>query len=145
MRSLPRDGVFRLVRCEPIAQAIASPGRRFCGVSGAFRLWPPSRRVNAGGHFQDGNGRVGRLILLKECLKYDMTPFVITEGMKRYYYLGLQEWQGGRHMRLMETCRAGQDALICCLRHFGHTKLAEKAEAEQKMSETLSSHHETRS
>ena len=85
--------------------------------------------------FQDGNGRVGRLILLKECLKYNITPFVIAENFKQFYYLGLQDWRQGRHARLMDTCRTGQDVFILGLRQFGHTKLAEKAEAEQKASE----------
>ena len=85
--------------------------------------------------FQDGNGRVGRLILLKECLKHGITPFVIADGVKRFYYLGLQEWQQGRRTRLLETCRSGQDAFICSLRQFGHAQLAKKADAEQKASE----------
>lgn len=85
--------------------------------------------------FQDGNGRVGRLILLKECLKYGITPFVIAENFKQFYYLGLQDWRRGSHERLMDTCRTGQDMFIRALRQFGHLKLAEKAEIEQKTSE----------
>lgn len=80
--------------------------------------------------FQDGNGRVGRLILLKECLKYDHTPFVIAENLRHFYYLGLSDWRKGRRARLIDTCRTGQDIFILELRHFGHTKLAEKAEAD---------------
>jgi Fic family protein len=86
--------------------------------------------------FQDGNGRVGRLILLKECLKHGITPFVIAENFKQFYYLGLQDWRSGRHARLMDTCRTGQDVFILGLRQFGHVKLAEKAVAEQKKSES---------
>ena len=86
--------------------------------------------------FQDGNGRVGRLILLKECLKHGITPFVIAENFKQFYYLGLQDWRRGRHARLMDTCRTGQDVFILGLRQFGHVKLAEKAVAEQKKSES---------
>ena len=85
--------------------------------------------------FQDGNGRVGRLILLKECLKYGITPFVIAENFKQFYYLGLKEWRQGRRARLMDTCRTGQDVFILGLRQFGHLKLAEKAEAEQAAAE----------
>ena len=81
--------------------------------------------------FQDGNGRVGRLILLKECLKYGITPFVIAENFKQFYYLGLQDWRRGHRTRLMDTCRTGQDVFILGLRQFGHVKLAEKAAAEQ--------------
>ena len=89
--------------------------------------------------FQDGNGRVGRLLLLKECLKYNITPFVIAENFKQFYYLGLQDWRQGSHARLMDTCRTGQDVFILGLRQFGYVKLAEKAEAEQKESERRSS------
>ena len=85
--------------------------------------------------FQDGNGRVGRLMLLKECLKHRITPFVIAENFKQFYYLGLQDWRQGRRARLTDVCRTGQDVFILGLRQFGHVKLAEKAAAEQKMSE----------
>ena len=80
--------------------------------------------------FQDGNGRVGRLILLKECLKNGYTPFVISENIKQFYYLGLQDWRFGRRARLLDTCRTGQDVFALGLRQFGHTKLAAKAEKE---------------
>ena len=87
--------------------------------------------------FQDGNGRVGRLILLKECLKHGITPFVIAEDFKQFYYLGLRDWRRGDRLRLLDTCRTGQDVFILALRQFGHAKLAEKAEAEQKASEQV--------
>ena len=80
--------------------------------------------------FQDGNGRVGRLILLKECLKHNITPFVIEENFKQFYYLGLSDWRHGNRLRLMDTCRTGQDVFVLGLRQFGHTKLAEKAAAD---------------
>ncbi len=85
--------------------------------------------------FQDGNGRVGRLILLKECLKHGITPFVIAENVKQFYYLGLSDWRRGRHERLLDTCRTEQDAFILGLRQFGHGKLAEKEKAKQSESE----------
>lgn len=58
--------------------------------------------------FQDGNGRVGRLILFKECLRLNLVPFIIDEDLKLFYYRGLREWprQPGY---LLDTCRAGQD------------------------------------
>ena len=58
--------------------------------------------------FQDGNGRVGRLILFKECLRLGITPFIIDEKLKMFYYRGLKEWtkQPGY---LIDTCLAGQD------------------------------------
>ena len=85
--------------------------------------------------FQDGNGRIGRLILLKECLKHGITPFIITDGMRRFYYLGLQEWRKESRLRLVETCRTGQEVFIDALRKTGYAKLAEKALAEQAKSE----------
>ena len=66
--------------------------------------------------FQDGNGRVGRLILLKECLKHGHTPFVIAENLKQFYYLGLSDWRSGNRLRLLDTCRTGQDVFILGLR-----------------------------
>ena len=80
--------------------------------------------------FQDGNGRVGRLILLKECLKYGITPFVIADNFKQFYYLGLSDWRRGSRLRLLDTCRTGQDIFILALRQFGHARLAEKAAAD---------------
>ena len=80
--------------------------------------------------FQDGNGRVGRLILLKECLKYGHTPFVIAENLRQFYYLGLADWRKNRRARLIDTCRTGQDVFVLALKRFGHTALAEKAEKE---------------
>ena len=83
--------------------------------------------------FQDGNGRVGRLILLKECLKHGITPFIISDDMRKFYYLGLEEWRQGSRLRLLDTCRTGQDIFILGLQKFGYAKLAEKAEAEQAL------------
>ena len=59
--------------------------------------------------FQDGNGRVGRLLMLKECLKNGIMPFVIAEGLRKFYYLGLDEWRQNRRARLMDVCLTGQD------------------------------------
>ncbi len=58
--------------------------------------------------FQDGNGRVGRLIALKECLRFSITPFIIEDRKKAFYYRGLAEWERERGF-LLETCRDGQD------------------------------------
>ena len=78
--------------------------------------------------FQDGNGRVGRLIMLKECLKHGHVPFVIAENLKQFYYMGLEDWRHGRHERLLDTCRTGQDVFVLGLRQFGHAKIAAAAE-----------------
>ena len=58
--------------------------------------------------FQDGNGRVGRLIMFKECLRYGIVPFIITDELKMFYYRGLSEWN---HIRgyLLDTCLTAQD------------------------------------
>lgn len=67
--------------------------------------------------FQDGNGRVGRLILFKECLKYNITPFIIDEELKFFYYRGLAEWENERGY-LTETCFAAQDKFKKYLDYF---------------------------
>jgi len=58
--------------------------------------------------FQDGNGRVGRLIALKECLRFNVVPFVIEDSKKNYYYRGLSEWRNEKGW-LIDTCLDGQD------------------------------------
>ncbi len=58
--------------------------------------------------FQDGNGRVGRLIALKECLRYGLIPFIIEDNKKMYYYRGLSEWEREKGY-LTDTCLDGQD------------------------------------
>ncbi|MBQ3348746.1 Fic family protein [Candidatus Saccharibacteria bacterium] len=67
--------------------------------------------------FQDGNGRVGRLILFKECLRLDIIPFIIDEDLKMFYYRGLKEWDKEPGY-LVETCRAGQDKFMRQLEYF---------------------------
>jgi len=58
--------------------------------------------------FQDGNGRVGRLIMFKECLKYNIAPFIINNEHKSFYYRGLQEYERIKEY-LLDTCRSAQD------------------------------------
>ncbi len=67
--------------------------------------------------FQDGNGRVGRLIMFKECLKNNIVPFIITEELKMYYYRGLKNWKSERGY-LRDTCLTGQDAMKLWLEKF---------------------------
>ena len=67
--------------------------------------------------FQDGNGRVGRLLLFKECLRNDIVPFIITDDMKMFYYRGLQNWQTDRGY-LCDTCLAAQDRFKKVLDYF---------------------------
>ncbi len=61
--------------------------------------------------FQDGNGRVGRLIALKECLHHNIIPFIIEDNKKGFYYRGLSEWRNEKGW-LTDTCLDGQDAFI---------------------------------
>lgn len=67
--------------------------------------------------FQDGNGRVGRLILFKECLTHNITPFIIDEELKLFYYRGLREW-GNERGYLIDTCLAAQDKFKKYLDYF---------------------------
>ena len=67
--------------------------------------------------FQDGNGRVGRLLLFKECLRFNMTPFIIDEELKLFYYRGLQKWKKEPGY-LMDTCLAAQDKFKKYLEYF---------------------------
>ena len=67
--------------------------------------------------FQDGNGRVGRLVMFKECLKHNIVPFIITEELKMFYNRGIKEWKNERGY-LRETCLIGQDAMKVSLDYF---------------------------
>lgn len=67
--------------------------------------------------FQDGNGRIGRLILFKECLKHNIVPFIITDDLKMFYYRGLSEWKSERGY-LRDTCRTAQDEMKQYLDYF---------------------------
>ena len=67
--------------------------------------------------FQDGNGRVGRLILFKECLQFNIPPFIITEELKMFYYRGLHEWKNETGY-LMDTCRTAQDHFRAVMDYF---------------------------
>ena len=58
--------------------------------------------------FQDGNGRVGRLISLKECLRHNIVPFIIEDAKKAFYYRGLSEWKNEKGW-FTDTCLDGQD------------------------------------
>lgn len=59
--------------------------------------------------FQDGNGRVGRLVVLKECLRHNLIPFIIEDSKKNYYYRGLNEWRNEKGW-LIDTCLDSQDS-----------------------------------
>lgn len=61
--------------------------------------------------FQDGNGRVGRLVALKECLRHNVIPFIIEDEKKNFYYRGLSEWRNEKGW-LTDTCLYGQDTFV---------------------------------
>ena len=67
--------------------------------------------------FQDGNGRIGRLIIFKECLAHHIVPFIITEELKMYYYRGLDRWEEVRGY-LLDTCLTAQDRYRAILDYF---------------------------
>jgi Fic family protein len=67
--------------------------------------------------FQDGNGRIGRLIMFKECLNRDIVPFIIDEDLKMYYYRGLREWKSEKGY-LIDTCLTAQDKFKQYLDYF---------------------------
>ena len=67
--------------------------------------------------FQDGNGRVGRLIMFKECLKYNIVPFIIEDDLKMFYYRGLKEWNIEKGY-LTDTCLTAQDRYKAYLKYF---------------------------
>ena len=65
----------------------------------------------------DGNGRVGRLIMFKECLKYNIAPFIIEDNLKMFYYRGLKEWNNEKGY-LTDTCLTAQDRYKAYLDYF---------------------------
>lgn len=67
--------------------------------------------------FQDGNGRVGRLVMFKECLRSGIVPFIITDELKLFYYRGLREW-GHINGYLTDTCLTAQDYYKAVLDYF---------------------------
>lgn len=67
--------------------------------------------------FQDGNGRVGRLVMFKECLRSAVVPFIITDELKMFYYRGLREW-GHLDGYLTDTCLTAQDHFKAVLDYF---------------------------
>ena len=66
---------------------------------------------------QDGNGRVGRLVMFKECLRSGVVPFIITDELKMFYYRGLREW-GHINGYLTDTCLSAQDNYKAILDYF---------------------------
>lgn len=67
--------------------------------------------------FQDGNGRVGRLVMFKECLRNNIVPFIIDDNLKIFYYRGLAQWMNERGF-LLDTCLTAQDKFKTYLNYF---------------------------
>ncbi|MDR3217660.1 MAG: Fic family protein [Dysgonamonadaceae bacterium] len=67
--------------------------------------------------FQDGNGRAGRLVMFRECLKNNVIPFIIDERYKQFYYLGLKEFASVRGY-LLDTCLSAQDTYTAWVKYF---------------------------
>ena len=67
--------------------------------------------------FQDGNGRIGRLIMFKECLKYNIVPFIVDDNLKMFYYRGLKEWDNEKGY-LTDTCLSAQGKYKAYLDYF---------------------------
>lgn len=68
--------------------------------------------------FQDGNGRVGRVVMFKECLRCGVMPFIIDDDMKMFYFRWLEEWRHSRE-RLMALCKQGQEEMTEWVGQFG--------------------------
>lgn len=75
--------------------------------------------------FQDGNGRVGRLVMFKECLCHNIVPFIITDELKMFYYRGLREW-GHINGYLTDTCLTAQDNYKEVMKYFRIEKIKSK-------------------
>ena len=108
-------------KCLP-GHAIAAYLRRVALLLKPTEVTPIEVKVLENGFecqpFQDGNGRIGRLILFKECLRNNIVPFIITDKIKMFYYKGLNEWPKN-HEHLTDTCLAVQDqmkALLDCFK-----------------------------
>ena len=89
-------------------------GRKTLGLDDLLEFHHRFERIHP---FQDGNGRVGRLILFKECLRLGIVPFIIDEELKMFYYRGLNEWER-RLGYLRDTCLVAQDKFKQYLDYF---------------------------
>ncbi len=122
-------GAYKRLPNEVGGCATCPPGQvheRMAGLLAAYNACPrPSLADLLDFHvrferihpFQDGNGRVGRLILFKECLAAGLVPFIITEELKMFYYRGLAHW-GSTNGYLLDTCLAAQDRYKELLDYF---------------------------
>lgn len=91
--------------------------------------------------FQDGNGRVGRLIMFKECLKHDIMPFIIDEQHKAFYYRGLQEYPREKGY-LIDTCLSAQDTFTAIYQYFNRPRMSEQLRAAEKQKHEVQDTHD---
>lgn len=94
-----------------LAEYNAKPKKSFSDLLDLYQ------RFEAIHPFQDGNGRVGRLLLFKECLANGIVPFIITDDLKMFYYRGLQRWPEVKEY-LTDTCFTAQDNYKAILDYF---------------------------
>jgi len=87
--------------------------------------------------FQDGNGRVGRLLLFKECLRHDVMPFIIDHEHKLFYYRGLKEYDNEPGF-LTDTCLSAQDRYTAMVQYFYPPQMVEEPEQAQAFTQTMS-------
>lgn len=112
-KRLPNEvGGIETVAPEQVAEAMAE-----LLAVGLDDILDFHRRFEAIHPFQDGNGRVGRLVMFKECLRFGIVPFIITDDLKMFYHLGLREWPQVREY-LRDTSLTAQDSYKTLLGYF---------------------------
>ena len=107
---------------SPLRRKFPPPRRPFGGINGGERktldeILEFHKKFESIHPFQDGNGRIGRLIMFKECLKYNIVPFIIEDNLKMFYYRGLKEWNNEKGY-LTDTCLTAQDKYKAYLDYF---------------------------
>ena len=123
-------GAYKKIANEVGGQATTAPGKVSAAMAKLLREYNETQgktldelldfhvafeRIHP---FQDGNGRVGRLILFKECLRCGIVPFIIDDRHKMFYYRGLKEWPKTPGY-LRDTCLLMQDEFKTSLQYFG--------------------------
>lgn len=118
-KRLPNEvGAKETVAPEKVASAIQGLLKEYKSKEIAFEdILDFHYQFEAIHPFQDGNGRVGRLIMFKECLAHGIVPFIITDELKMFYYRGLDQWEQ-RPGYLIDTCLTAQDQYKALLDYF---------------------------
>lgn len=114
-------GDMRTAAPEKVAEELSALTSRYgsSGGKGLYEILDFHAEFERIHPFYDGNGRIGRLLMFKECLKNGIVPFFIEDTYKGYYYRGLKEWQnGGEKGYLIDTCLAMQDKMRGILDYF---------------------------